>query len=647
MQKPRVMRMAMPVSIPSDVNQKMRGTERGWAFDPEAKKGALPVGHPDLGKKVLEDVAPGFDLTLPKIYRYSPNDIKTINGKKCLVVDFEVGNDSKRTKATPKRVMDRLIGNHYPGVVRTINLETGLPEEFNYDDVFDQVKAQSEAISEETRAKVNKEIQSYNKRIDEIDAATANLTRIPLQIAKAEGMVRERIQTLDAMIAGTQAKISETQSQKPEGMAEYEGHIDQSISGGNLNEKDFIDFVTSKYAHKYDQLVKDLQSGAIAVPASIPDPANLKLKLMNMGQAAFDDHEAEAKKKKEDEGKLPAKPFDIEQQDIVGNLQELQHGDVPSTNKSTGFYNLEGYIKSLYATVKSCEKNRDALIPIADGMAELAQKIGGLPPGQRSQDHISGPEGQDVLYMMADLCNNKLKGWSETFSRDIVDEFGRIDTRHFGKSGSVGNAMLIVTLTRLFKILSTFLKKSGYKKPDEALINSIADGIDAGQHEQVPVQVPTQASVKKTVKVANGEWTPGMASAYTAGLNDGKSGSPMDVSKSKGFDACYKQGYNHGIKQSKPAQEAPVATHPQATAKTVVAGKLDEARKNPGKCPKCGVQGMKPTEDKKAYKCKSCDHEVSKWAITPYEGSWADEEAKRKEAKKEASILSAKWGMTK
>ncbi len=638
MQKPRVMRMAMPVSIPSDVNQKMRGTERGWAFDPEAAD-----KHPDLGKKVLEDVAPGFDLTLPKIYRYSPNDIKTINGKKCLVVDFEEGKDyPKTTKATPKRVMDRLVAGRYPGIVRAINLDTGMPEEFSYDEVFSQIKTQSEALSEETRNKVNKEIQSYNKRIDEIDAATANLTRIPLQVAKAEAMVRERISTLDAMIAGTEAKISEMKSQKPAGLGEYEGHLDQSIKSGNLNEKDFIDFVTSKYAHRYDQLVNDLQSGSLVVPASISNPANLKLKLINMGQAAFDDHAAKAQKRKDDEGKLPAKPFDIEQQDIVGNLQELQPGDVPATYKSTGFYNLEGYIKSLYATVKSCQKNRDALIPIADGMAELAQKIGSLPPGQRSQAFISGEQGQEVLFEMADLCNNKLKGWSETFSRDIVDESGRIDTRHFGKSGSVGNAMLIVTLTRLFKILSTFLKNSGYKKPDENLSNSIAEGIDSGMHESVPVPA-NQASAKTTVKVAAGEWTPGMNGAYTAGLADGKAGAPMDLSKSNGFDACYKQGYNHGIKQAKPTQEV----HPQATAKNIVAGKLDEARKNPGKCPKCGTPGMKPTEDKKAYKCKPCGHEVSKWAITPYEGSWADEEAKKKIGNKEASILSAKWGITK
>ena len=556
MQKPRIFRMAMPVHVSPDTNQKMRGpNDRGIAIDTEATDEI-----PDLGKRKLEEVAPGFDLTLPKIYRYTPNDIKTINGKKYLVVYLEEGKPvNKVTKATPKRVTDRLIGNRYPGIVRGLSLETGLPEEFSHDEVFSQVKAQSEALSENTRAEVNKKIQAHNKRVDGIEAATANLTRIPLQIAQAESEVKERISTLDAMIAGTQAKISEVKNQKPAGMEEYEGHIDQAIKGGNLNEKDFVDYVASKYAHKYDQLVKDLQSGALMVPAGIPDPANLKLKLMNMGQAAFEANAEKSLKRKEDESKPPAKPFDIEQQDVVGHLQELQPGDVPASYKSTGFYNLEGYIKSLYATVKSCEKNKNALIPIADGMRELAMKIGTLPPGQRSQDYITGPEGQEVLYMMADLCNNKLKGWSETFSRDIVDEQGRIDTRHFGKGGTIGNAMLIVALTRLFKVISTFLKKSGYKKPDEELAGNIADGI-MGQDEPVPVQVPTNnptASAKKTVKTAAGEWSEGMCTAYSAGVADGKAGKPMDMTKSKGFDACYKQGYGHGKKGEEKTEQPP------------------------------------------------------------------------------------------
>jgi hypothetical protein len=502
MQRPTIFRMAMPLSVPQPITEQMMGNKNeGWALDIEGAQ-----TPPDMGIKKVEEALPGFDLTLPKIIRYRPSDIRTINGKKCLVVDYEESKDYQRiTKATPQRVKDMLVGNHYPGLVRTINLDTGMPETFTYDDVFDQIKGQSEVISEESRQKINKEIQAYNKRIDELDAATANMSRLPLQIAKAEDMVRERISVLETIIAVTDAKIEELKSQKPAGIGEMEEHVEQAIKGGNLGEKDFVDYVVHHYAYRYDELVNDLQSGALQIPAGIQNAANLKIRLMNMGQAAFDSYTT--KKKERMTEKPVTSPFDIANQDIVGNLQELQQGDVPASYKTPGFHNLKGYIGSLQGTIIGCRKNRDRLVPIADGMAEIRNTIGKLPAGQRSQEYVSGPEGQVLLDQIADLCNNKLRGWAETFSRDIVDQTGRIDTRHFGKSGSMGNAMLIVALTRLFKIMSTFLKKSGWTKPDEAQAAQIAESIDIGAEHPVPVQVPVQqAKTKTTIKLSKAQW---------------------------------------------------------------------------------------------------------------------------------------------
>lgn len=42
-------------------------------------------------------------------------------------------------------------------------------------------------------------------------------------------------------------------------------------------------------------------------------------------------------------------------------------------------------------------------------------------------------------------------------------------------------------------------------------------------------------------------WGTQMASAYSAGLADGKRGRRFaDVTRGNGFDACYWQGYGHG-----------------------------------------------------------------------------------------------------
>jgi len=37
-----------------------------------------------------------------------------------------------------------------------------------------------------------------------------------------------------------------------------------------------------------------------------------------------------------------------------------------------------------------------------------------------------------------------------------------------------------------------------------------------------------------------------MASAYQEGLKDSKEGKAADITKAKGFDACYLQGWEHG-----------------------------------------------------------------------------------------------------
>jgi len=43
-------------------------------------------------------------------------------------------------------------------------------------------------------------------------------------------------------------------------------------------------------------------------------------------------------------------------------------------------------------------------------------------------------------------------------------------------------------------------------------------------------------------------WSPAMTSAYQEGVKDGKEDNKPDVTKAKGFDACYIQGWKHGYR---------------------------------------------------------------------------------------------------
>ena len=339
------------------------------------------------------------------------------------------------------------------------------------------------------------------------------------RINDLNGMEQGLASKLQPGIAGEEEEATTAKSDKsvktaqralpantPQSIQDWEKHIDEQVAGQGLEEVDFKDAVLHRYANRYDHLVWDLLNGVIRLPHSASP--NLLDVLTQTALAAYEEHledqlesrylrlagpginpydrlatemrsgvarvsnlltddqvteirrniAANATAKATTWRQRPG--FDVERQDILGNIPLATEKDFPSQPGVSGHSNWGSTAKSDYAALVNVRRDRDELTVIADGMARIRAAIANLPAGQRG-NFLSSPEGQPVLDMIAELANTHLRRFTERYSPDIVDATtGQLDKRKlFSRTGGEGNAYVAIVLSRAFKILATTLNK--------------------------------------------------------------------------------------------------------------------------------------------------------------------------------------------
>jgi hypothetical protein len=439
---------AMAVWLPEDIKKSLHGDN--WLIDMMADR--VP---PEVGITKLKGIDPDIALSLPKIYNYGPRDIREINGQNYIIIKVPTKSQLRKTKAN---------------YVRAINVDTGEVEELIYEEIMPQLEQEAKPITKETMEKVNKEVKKHNARIDEIDKATANLALLPLQLGRVDGLIDERIATLDAIIAACQAQLN---APKPESMTGWEEGIQGQLLNGDLDEITFVDTVLHTYKYKYDQLLEDLKTvdangnpkaPNLKIPDNIEDPEALRTKLMNIGDLAFREYVDAIEKKKQSQ-EAPGVAFDIDEIDF-GRLHELTEEDVPKQYSVTGYRDWNAYVKTVMQKINGSQRTKDLLLQIKNSLAALGQEIGGLKEGQRSKDYLKNtPEGQVIVDNLRNFINAELGSFITQYKREIINEEGKIDKKKMGSAGSVGSAALIVTFGRLYQVISTLLKKLASDEP--------------------------------------------------------------------------------------------------------------------------------------------------------------------------------------
>ena len=305
-------RVAMAVPITDDIVQRLPAAN--LAVDPAGNRAV-----PGLGKTRMRAINPNLDPTLPTIGRFDPDLVRSIKGQRYIILDVwkdSAGAPTKQYKTLPMgrnalrnqppEVIATLTDTaFFPGTVRALNLDTGLPERFTYVEVQPILQEAAERISRQTMDRYNTAVRSYNQRINNIGPATSNLTVLPLQLRSLEEAVRHRTDNLNGMITALRAKLADRTEggggpaarNTPQVITDWEAYVDAQIAGGGLEERDFIDAVIWRYAYRYDELLRDLRNGTIRMPGAQGEAGpteqptgQLRNHLEQVALAAYEEH---------------------------------------------------------------------------------------------------------------------------------------------------------------------------------------------------------------------------------------------------------------------------------------------------------------------------------------------------------------------
>ena len=505
-------RLAMPVPTTPELREK--GKEQGIYFDSEGTK--FPQ---DLSIAKAIKAAGLSKFRLPKIHYYNKEDIRTINGKKYLLVTLEPPKDYKRI---PNDMAEFVVKNpdgktgHYPGLIRAINLDSGETEAFTYDEVYDQIKGPGEEFSEKTRLETNEGIKKFNTNVAKIDLATASLNNLPLQLRSVKDQVDERILKLNDIIQGLTQQV-EKEPQKPEALADWEKYIDQQIGSGSLEESDLTDHILAKYQYRYHDLAKDLESNNLVIPENIGDPEAYKQKLLTIVKIVLEQMKKEKDREEAKEKEKAARPpYDITNQPEITQIEELQTGKVPVKHKNTGYFSWESRGYSKGHGIEGSQKDKSELEKISSMLAQIGVEIGGLQKedkwneSERTYKFLTTPEGQPIVEHFKKLCNEGLKGFTERYSKDMVDDQGRLDSRKFSRKGDMGNVGLVVAFTQIYQVLALVFEKASLPPPIKPTTVAIPGaekeptGLDGTKVPKDPVGA--NLNNKAVIKIAKSDW---------------------------------------------------------------------------------------------------------------------------------------------
>jgi len=430
-------KISMPVPLPKKyrermMNNKVEPQQVGVVTDhPEGHK--MPnVGVRDV-KKILEDNKMGISPNLPRVYVFSRDNIVEIDGGMYYIVYVEKSKEMKRT-------------GHRDGKIVAIDVASGEPKTFSFDQYASKIQKHL-SVRKETLERINKEIGEWNSKIDKIDKMTG-FTALPLQIGRARNRLDKRIQTL-------QSQVDAIEKQKQNPLSGFNAYNDwlqflrEGIKKREFSLQDTFDTLLFLYKRTPDQLATGLESGEIKVPPELKNP---------LMQIALAESKGVAEKKEKREFNQEQREQRIEEdlpefkEPGLENIQPMTEEQLPSSyEKSTTYHTLEFWWARKFAQLHDIVRDLRELTDIRDMLSKMVKYMAALEKGQLSKDYLVSPEGQQDIGVLKEFLN-KTKSFLKRYQGSLVDESGRISQRIFGRTGTMGNAELFVSLARLYNV---------------------------------------------------------------------------------------------------------------------------------------------------------------------------------------------------
>jgi len=474
---------------------------------------ALPnMTKTEIGKLVQElaggDAASFFGqmdakaaLELPFIYHLKSDEIVQINGKNYLIVDIEEPRLVKKVSTINGTTYQK--GDNYPGEVTVLSADTGNLEVIRIPDIqggLEGIKSSPEA-REQVMVDMNTEILRYNQKIEAINKA-AGPTRISLQVKSSEQDVLDRISTLNAQEAALK-KMQENPLSVSPAYGKWIQFLKDGIKSGSFSVRDTFDTLLFLYQSNPQELINKIQSNEIQVPDEI------KAGLLAIAQQ-------ETSKKKEQSEFQAREEVEQEQrmQEVLPEEKEPEEKplgyvkveDIPEQKykKPFKYKTLHHWTASLGRAISSIQKDRTQLQQLADSFKGLRVYMGALQKGQRADEYLNSPEGQSIIEDLRRFLDAS-QSFIKRYKTDIVQD-GKINPALFGRAGTLGNAFIAVSLSKIYNVLQKTIGK--YVAP----VEQVAVPAEAPTPSPAPVTSSEKDRIQKMSDILwdkfQEKWTP-------------------------------------------------------------------------------------------------------------------------------------------
>ena len=428
---------SMPVPLPKEYRERMMDKSEpqqvGVVTDhPEGHK--MPnVGVRDV-KKIMEENKMEMSPNLPRVYVFSRDNVVDIDGGMYYVVYVEESQEMKKT-------------GHRDGKIVAIDVTSGEPKTFSFDQYANKIQKHP-SVRKETLERINKEITEWNSKIDKIDKMTG-FTSLPLQIGRARNRLDQRIQTL-------QSQVDAIEKQKQNPLSSFNAYNDwlkflrEGIQKNEFSLQDTFDTLLFLYKRTPDQLVSGLESGEVKVPPELQKPLIQIAVAESQGVANKKDKRELDQEQREErmEGDLPE--F---KEPGLDEVQPMTEEQLPSSyEKATTYHTLEFWWARKFAQLHDIVRDLRELTDIRDTLSGMVKYMAALEKGQLSKDYLVSTEGQQDIGVLKEFLN-KAKSFLKRYQGSLVDESGRVSQKIFGRTGTIGNAEVFVSLARLYNVL--------------------------------------------------------------------------------------------------------------------------------------------------------------------------------------------------
>lgn len=447
-------------------------------------------------------MTPRTVISLPQIYALDQNDIFEVDGKR--YVSIEVSPPRKvGQKWTSPSGIQYVKGQDFGGEVVALDLDTGSPTVLSLPPIKDKILVPSEN-REKLMADANKEIALYNERIGSLTEALG-ASKIVTQIGRAKRQIEVRIDSLNRIIESNVKQLSSVEQNKKPAFESWAKDLRDGVASGRMSLKDAYDTVLYLNMSTPEQLISGLSSN----PPTIQVPEELKAGILAIAKKEAEmsgiKREKERNEKLEEQKRIEEKEVpEIHEDEIKPFTME----DIPGGQAKPG---LEKYrtvdltksvwhqIAGLKASIDGSRRDLAQLTEIKMSIENMEKYMGALESGQRGAAFLNTPEGKPVLDAMKDFLS-KSSLFIKRYATDIIQD-GKVNPRLMGPKGTKGNALLAVSLTRMYNVVKeTIAMYTGGASGSVALDVPVSKE-PVGVEPVAPVQASVKGKIEKLSEI--------------------------------------------------------------------------------------------------------------------------------------------------